>query len=73
MRDLFLDNRAVQIRCTCVECLHGGFDAHLDPVSLDVREVVHEQARYSDRAQDIFFARDVRDDLMEGVVFRVID
>ena len=55
-----------------MERLHGGLDAHLDPVSFDVREVVQEQARYGDRAQNVFFGCDVRDDLVERIVFREI-
>ena len=47
-------------------------NAHLYPVRLDMREVVEEQSCDGDRAQDIFFAGDVRDNLVERVVFRVV-
>ena len=56
-----------------MECLHGGVDSHLYPVGLDMGEVVQEQARYGHRTQDVFFAGDVRDNPVEGVVFRVVN
>ena len=72
MRNLFLDNRAVQVGCSGMERLHRSLYAHLYPVGLDMREVVEEQPCDGDRAQDVFFARDVRDNLVQRIVLRVV-